>query len=78
MPRFYFHVKNGFPVRDRNGVVLPDIDAAKAHAAGYAKDMANLELGLAGKMTPGQVVVMDDDGNEVLSVPLPEKTRLFR
>jgi len=32
VPRFYFHTDNGQPLRDREGVVLPGMDAAR-HAA---------------------------------------------
>jgi hypothetical protein len=32
VPRFYFHTEDGKPLRDRHGVDLPDMDAARRAA----------------------------------------------
>ncbi len=32
MPNFYFHTEDGRPFRDREGVELPDLDAARREA----------------------------------------------
>jgi hypothetical protein len=32
MPRFYFHTENGTSIRDRDGVELPDLAAARYEA----------------------------------------------
>ena len=32
MPRFYFHTEDGRPLRDRDGVSLPDLAAARLEA----------------------------------------------
>ena len=36
MPRFYFHLRNGFDTDDLEGVVLRDMNAARARAERYA------------------------------------------
>jgi hypothetical protein len=33
VPRFYFHTEDGRPLRDREGVELPDLAAARREAA---------------------------------------------
>jgi hypothetical protein len=38
MPRFYFHLHDGTTDRDRAGVELPDLDAARDYAATYLGD----------------------------------------
>ena len=37
MPRFYFHLHNDVDVPDDEGIELPDLDAARAHAVRQAR-----------------------------------------
>jgi hypothetical protein len=37
VPRFYFHLHNDIDVPDDEGVDLPDLNAARAHAARQAR-----------------------------------------
>jgi hypothetical protein len=39
MPRFHFHVEDGASYPDEEGVELPDLATAKAHAVRYFADM---------------------------------------
>jgi hypothetical protein len=71
--RFFFHVSGGFPLRDRYGIDLPDLSAAHAEAVNYAMNLSGLQLGLSGRSTGGEVVVTDEDGREVLTVPLNQE-----
>jgi hypothetical protein len=45
MPRFYFHLYNDTDVSDQDGVELPDLEAARAHAM----TMARFEVSEAAK-----------------------------
>lgn len=73
--RFYFRVENGMVIRDRHGVDLPDPDAAQDHARTVALNLADLEQGFTGQSKGGQVIVINEDGHEVVRVPLPNNGR---
>ena len=74
--RFYFHVEDGTSMKDKNGVELPDHEAARLEAHNYALNLANLEQGLSGQSKGGQVIVTNEDGHEVVRVPLPTPDRI--
>jgi hypothetical protein len=60
MPHFYYHVLDGTSVPDRDGVELPDIDAAKVEAFRFAG--AVLSDGIDGSVWQGhpwRIVVTD-------------------
>jgi hypothetical protein len=43
MTRYYFSLKNGKPFDDVDGLELPDVDAARKEAIGFARDMMRME-----------------------------------
>jgi hypothetical protein len=43
MPRYYFSLKNGRPFDDVDGLEMPDLDAARKEAIGFARDMMRME-----------------------------------
>ena len=43
MPRYYFHLENGCPFHDADGLELPDIEAVREEAVGFARDMMRME-----------------------------------
>lgn len=43
MPRYFFSLKNGRPFNDVDGLELPDLDAARKEAVGFALDMMRME-----------------------------------
>jgi uncharacterized protein DUF6894 len=43
MPRYYFSLKNGRPFDDVDGLELPDVDAARKEAIGFARDVMRME-----------------------------------
>jgi hypothetical protein len=73
MPRYYFHVGNGTKVLDKEGSELLDKQEAHKAAVHLAVDIARLNLGFGGWVRSGHVVVTDENGDEVLKVPLPTK-----
>jgi hypothetical protein len=43
MPRYYFSLNNGRPFDDVDGLELPDLEAARQEAVGFARDMMRME-----------------------------------
>lgn len=39
MPHYFFHVSDGSDYPDPHGTILPDLDAARAHALAYFGDL---------------------------------------
>jgi uncharacterized protein DUF6894 len=73
MPRYFFHVMEAKSlrnsVRDAEGTVLSDEREAKKEAIGLAQDIATHGVHGSGEWT---VVVTDEYGNSILTVPLSE------
>jgi hypothetical protein len=73
MPRYYFHVVDAkslrSSVRDGEGTVLSDEKVARKEAIGLAQDIATHGVHASGEW---QVVVTDEEGNNVVTVPLSE------
>jgi hypothetical protein len=43
MPRYYFSLKNGRPFHDVDGLELPDLDAVRTEAVGFARDLMRMQ-----------------------------------
>jgi uncharacterized protein DUF6894 len=73
MPRYLFHIVDGElrpnSVRDSDGTVLRDATEARKEAIGLAQDIAKHRLDGA---TKWKVVVTDEGGGTVLTVPLSQ------
>ena len=73
MPRYFFHVVEAkslrTTVRDGEGTVLSDKAAAQKEAVGLARDIATHGVHGSGEW---KVVVIDQDGHTILTVPLSE------
>jgi hypothetical protein len=73
MPRYLFHIVDGesrhHSIRDGEGAVLHDAAEARKEALGLAQDIA--KHGLAGA-TKWKIVVTDEDGNPILTVPISQ------
>jgi len=73
MPRYFFNMMEGRSpnlVRDIDGVQLADVDEAREEAVGLAQDITS--HGLSESMQTWTVVVTDESGAEVLTVPLAQ------
>ena len=71
MPRYFFNMMEGRSqnlVRDIDGILLADASKAREEAIGLAQDISS--HGLAESMKSWTVVVTDEGGAEVLTVPL--------
>jgi hypothetical protein len=66
MPRYFFHIRDGFDLdEDDEGVELPDIEAARAEALATVEELRN-ELRDAGNI---ELEIADESGRRLLSVP---------
>ena len=73
MHRYYFDVMDDRPLFDDEGLELADAAAARREATEYAIDlMAMRPREPAGTGAPGNVVVTDEYGHEVLKVTFPK------
>lgn len=73
MPRYFFNMMEGGShnlVRDIDGILLADADKAREEAIGLARDITS--HGLAESMKSWTVVVAEEGGGEVLTIPLSE------
>ena len=72
MPRYFFNMVDGSSrnlVKDSDGAEFPDLNEARKEALGLARDVAR--HGFQGSAI-WQVVVTDESGREVLTIPLSE------
>lgn len=78
MPRYFFHIRTADAfIRDPDGSVLPDLDAARAEAGHSARDIL-AELLRDGEVLDGQVFEITDEAGAIVErVPLRSVIRLF-
>jgi hypothetical protein len=72
MPRFYFSLVNGRKFDDVDGLDLPDIEAARAEALGFALDLMRLEPQRR-DWSRWLVRVTDDQRHPVFDLPFPTR-----
>jgi hypothetical protein len=73
VPRYFFNVVEGYSknlVRDSEGAVFSGLSEARKEAVGWAQDFANHDF--RGSTESWKIVVADENGDEVLTVPLAE------
>lgn len=71
MPRYYFNMVDGHSenlVKDSEGTVFASVSGARKEAVGLARDVAR--HGFHGSIQAWRIVVTDDSGAEVLTIPL--------
>jgi hypothetical protein len=71
MPRYYFSIANGRSFDDVDGLELPDMEAVRVEAAGFARDLMRLEAERR-DWSHWTVRVTDDEKNPVLDLPFLE------
>jgi hypothetical protein len=72
LPRYFFNMVDGYSrnlVKDSDGAEFSGVGEARKEAVGLARDVARHGLR---RSTTWQVVVTDETGDEVLTVPLSE------
>jgi len=75
MPMYYFHLRNNTEVEDHDGTDLPDVDAAREHASGVARELTFKSSGMHGEdWSNWNMVVHDGDGVELFSFGMSDVT----
>ena len=73
MPMYYFHLSNDEKVLDVDGTNLADLAAARTHAFGVARELTFKSEGLLDHdWSVWRMLVHDDDGIELFSLPLTD------
>ena len=73
MPRYYFHLQYADGVtQDVDGTELADLAAAKKEATASARELVADAVKAAKKRTPISLIIADDKGSELDTVPLKE------
>jgi len=77
MTRYYFNFRKGGELsRDRVGLHLPNLDAARAEALHTWRDVLVLAQ-LSGEMPDDcEIQITDESGDTVLAIPIGEPKRL--
>ena len=68
MPRFYFDLFAGAEFRDTEGVMLPDVQAARGAAVRSLSQMLGPEAERFWEGEPWSMVVRDEHGGRVLKL----------
>jgi hypothetical protein len=71
MPRFFFHIRNGHPFNDIDGLELADMQAVQAEAVGLARDLMRIEK-TQRDWSKWDILVTDENGGIVLQLPLAD------
>ena len=70
MPRYFFHLRDGFDLdEDDEGVELPDFEAARAEAFATVAELRD-ELRDAGNI---ELEIADETGRRLLTVPFRDQ-----
>jgi hypothetical protein len=77
MPRFYYHVRNGFGfAEDEEGVELADLEAAKQHAIEGARSLRSADVAEGELDLRGRIEITDAAGACVLVLPFRDALRI--
>jgi hypothetical protein len=69
--RYYFNFREGGEIaRDRIGMYLPDVAAARELALRTCQDLASTLAEFGGDLNDGEMQVADANGEPVLRIPL--------
>jgi hypothetical protein len=76
MPLFYFHLqRDGGRLDDEEGMRLPDKEAAWYQAVRSARELVRAELLLGGRWEAQAILIEDDSGGAVDTLPLADVAR---
>ncbi len=77
MPRYFFHFQDGAArLEDREGMRLPDPEAAWYHGVRSARDVIEVERRSGLLRRDCQVEVVDEEGDQIWAVPFDEVVEL--
>lgn len=77
MPRYFFHLHNDVEARDEEGVELPDLEAARRHAASNALFTLGETAKEQGQINLAhRIDIEDSDGNVLATVHFRDVIRI--
>jgi hypothetical protein len=77
MPRYFFHFQDGLSrLEDREGIKLPDSEAAWYQGVRSARDVIEVERKSGAVRRDCLVQVVDEDGDQIWAVPFDEVLEL--
>jgi hypothetical protein len=76
MPRYYFHVHGPSDrLKDEEGLVLPDVEAAWYQAVRSAREIIRADLTLGCRFEEQAIEIADEKGQPLNQVPFVEVAR---
>jgi hypothetical protein len=78
MPRFFFHVRDGEPVDDPDGMFLPDMRSARLEAVRSARDFMAEDLRRGRLHLSSWIEVTDEQGEAIFALPFAEAVEIDR
>ena len=72
MPRFFFHIRDGDPVDDPDGMYLPDVRSARLEAVRNARDIMAEDVRRGRLRLSSCIEVADENGEAIFAVPFAE------
>ena len=78
MPRFFFHIRDGEPIDDPDGMFLPDTRSARLEAVRNARDIMAGEVRRGRLQLTSWIEVADENGESIFAVPFSEAVDISR
>ncbi|HEX8623305.1 MAG TPA: hypothetical protein VF718_15155 [Allosphingosinicella sp.] len=76
MPRFFFKVRDDVVVDDEEGMVLPDVEAARLQGIRSARALA-CEQVLHGRLNVGHSIeIQDEEGRQIATIRFGDAVRI--
>ena len=78
MPRFFFHVRDGEPVDDPDGMFLSDMRGARLEAVRSARNIIAEDLRRGRLHLSSWIEVTDEQGEAIFALPFAEAVEITR
>ena len=76
MPRFFFHLRDGETVDDRDGMYFPDVRSARCEAVRNARDIMAEDVRRGRLCLSFRIDVTGEGGEPVFAVPFREVVQI--
>jgi hypothetical protein len=76
VPRFFFHIRDGEPIDDPDGMYLPDARTARLEALRSARDIMAEDVRRGRLQLSSWIEVTDEQGEAIFAVPFAEAVEI--
>ena len=76
MPRYYFDIQDDLGSKDEDGLILPDLEAARSEAIKAARDLAAVQVKDGHLNLRHLIVVKDEDRQPLITVRFGEAVQV--